>query len=930
MPDDTADLEPYQELIVRRLSYDQQVDKSDLRPYTSLVVARTMSDGELLVNQILEDIKQHVIQLGAERIVTESEEIPAGAMELGQFYVRFLHYIELRAPGWYNWPQVLRDKDVKLTEVRDRGTAEEDFKVEDVLNHLAIVCQRNQHVAIYLSDSRRRREVVRSLGKQGRPGLGPLEPISPGTLKAAFVRQYESMREDSVVRDKYPVRTLWLSGIHAPALVKPDSKILAGRNLRHALDPLGDQTYCFTAARSFIHDLELAVGVSPRGSRVWAGLSKEWTDFEERVVLLLSELEETERANRQLQAPLPVLATLSGREQLAELSAPFELHWAPPELQVDDPDADYWTAQRMERWAYRASFDNLRFCPSPLGVVKRALQQEGVGMTWWHLPNQKPQPFQVELELEPCPEPAELRTRLAEIGCPADVEPTDGDGSGKLIATFNADDLKDEPSPYLLQADAEVEGEQVGQLQVELDITNPQHVSIRATAQPNEESDREYQEDLTRLCRRTNWMKMWFESGHTIANGAIYLIQHRDQPFESFRWADFSGYEVDWEKFWEGNRLARVYGQGFSQAAQENARELDGVSEVTLVVHEDCLQLGLSLALDTGNGVLQALEQQLKGILAHAEPLTVHWFPDQESGTLAGKVYGLGLDEAAREAVENIPQVDSTQLLEWDAYLEVKLEKSDDPLLQTEQLKDTLQAAGAQVTSVHRHGWGLDKAAVGQHGSLFCWVLNEWADPSVNPLSVERGWLACDDGSGEIADFIHLHVPNDGAGQPLLSLIHVKCADRNEPVRTSIKVGAYQEVSTQAVKNLRFLDQACQRKSLVEGAGKTISDLVWLDGVQVKPDDDGRRPRDQMCEALGKIGASYRRQVIVLQPQLTRHWYDRARKAERRQSIDPGYDPPGSLRADIERLRQLDTLLLSAQASCHDLSADFYVLVDKR
>jgi hypothetical protein len=73
--------------------------------------------------------------------------------------------------------------------------------------------------------------------------------------------------------------------------------------------------------------------------------------------------------------------------------------------------------------------------------------------------------------------------------------------------------------------------------------------------------------------------------------------------------------------------------------------------------------------------------------------------------------------------------------------------------------------------------------------SLFGWVVRHFA----------KGWLTCDDGPGEIADFIHV----DHAGT--LSLIHVKAALSSANKRT-VAVSAYEVVAGQAVKNLCYLE----------------------------------------------------------------------------------------------------------------------------
>src|SRR5262249_55562631 len=147
-----------------------------------------------------------------------------------------------------------------------------------------------------------------------------------------------------------------------------------------------------------------------------------------------------------------------------------------------------------------------------------------------------------------------------------------------------------------------------------------------------ERADKASDEDIDELqsiCHKISWLKVWYESGHAIVNGAVFEIRHRDEQFTGFTWGDLSGYDVSKEKFWSG-------------VIPSNSHEI-----------------------------------------------------------------------------------------------------------------------------------------IGTEDSLFSWVKNKWRSPDAPP-SAESGWLACDDGSMEIADFIHL---DDQSNPPVLSLIHVKGAKSCKPAR---------------------------------------------------------------------------------------------------------------------------------------------------
>ena len=616
----------------------------DLKPYKTLMLGQ-VDDEEIIVEPVITVFKELLDFAGNPDlgIVTEGpttifETEHPDLAEPVQIHVKFLHYTEERAPGWYG------------------GGGE----VRDTLNHLIVACQQNRQVAIYLSDSRKRSAAARQIKAGNGVGLGALKLLDPDLLNAAFVRE--------------KTRTIWLSGLHAPVEVKADSKILSGLDLQHALDPLGDQTYYFTAARSSMKAFKQPIGVSPRGSRIWAGTTSRWLDFVESVSGFLHYLEIT---TARVTNPLPVLAIPSIKAP--DLAEAYEIHFLPPELLAEEVDIEAETKEMMERWAYRSDL-----------VVKK------------------------------------------------------GHGNN-LEAVVNMDGVK------------------LGTLSLVFDTSEPANVLVESSeVEPDPECPEEYGkylDELETISLNTRWIKVWYESGHTLTNGAIFEIRHRDQPFEQFRWADFKGYEVKMEKFWSGS-------------FPENALEL-----------------------------------------------------------------------------------------------------------------------------------------IGTRKSLFCWVKNNWPLQNIPncPYSATPVWLACDDGAGEISDFIHLDI---GGETPVLTLIHVKGAKSKETTR-GISVSSYEVVVGQAVKNARFLDRVHMGEGLKAGLKTKIGKLVWFDGEP--------RTRDEMLEALDKIGMSYKRVVVVLQPHVRKSRLQQVRKAI---EDDKSHQDKG-------RLRQLDTLLLGAQASCRAVGAELWVVADE-
>ena len=185
---------------------------------------------------------------------------------------------------------------------------------------------------------------------------------------------------------------------------------------------------------------------------------------------------------------------------------------------------------------------------------------------------------------------------------------------------------------------------------------------------------------------------------------------------------------------------------------------------------------------------------------------------------------------------------------------------------------------------------------IGRQDSLFCWINRHWPIGPGQPA----GWLACDDGAMEIADFIHL---DDRAAPPVLSLIHVKGAGSERPNR-GISVSKFEVVTGQAVKNLRSLDRQLLEQGMVDGIGRKIGALVWHNHRVTT--------RQEMLQALGAIGHDYERKVVIVQPHMRKDTYEHARQHPRSK--------------DAARLRQLDALLLGAESAIHGAGSVLVVI----
>lgn len=189
--------------------------------------------------------------------------------------------------------------------------------------------------------------------------------------------------------------------------------------------------------------------------------------------------------------------------------------------------------------------------------------------------------------------------------------------------------------------------------------------------------------------------------------------------------------------------------------------------------------------------------------------------------------------------------------------------------------------------------------------SLFGFIVKKW--PKIDNPSADAGWLVCDDGAGESADFIHF---NDVAKPAKLTLIHAKGSGSEETNR-QISVSDYEVVVGQAIKNLRHMDRGLLKKKLSQNAEGSLKNAVWHNGKR-------QNDRSGFLKALDDAGGNFDREVIILQPRVRKAEYESVRA----QMAD------GTTNASTKRLQQLDALLLGARASCRSLGAGFRVVSD--
>lgn len=192
-------------------------------------------------------------------------------------------------------------------------------------------------------------------------------------------------------------------------------------------------------------------------------------------------------------------------------------------------------------------------------------------------------------------------------------------------------------------------------------------------------------------------------------------------------------------------------------------------------------------------------------------------------------------------------------------------------------------------------------AQIAQPGdkSLFAYVCQKmFLDAAGNP----EGWLASDDGSMELADFIHIDPV-----KKVVTLVHVKASKSKDPNRQAAPAD-FEIVVSQAVKNLRHLDRRKLGDELERGRAKKIGAAVWHNGKK-QPDRDGFI---QVAKALNEPVSKV---LVVLQPRLTKKEVEHARgpKAAKNRAL---------------AIKQIDTLMLAAQISAAACGSRFVGIAD--
>jgi hypothetical protein len=205
-------------------------------------------------------------------------------------------------------------------------------------------------------------------------------------------------------------------------------------------------------------------------------------------------------------------------------------------------------------------------------------------------------------------------------------------------------------------------------------------------------------------------------------------------------------------------------------------------------------------------------------------------------------------------------------------------------------------------------GWELTLGTdIGNPASLFEYVVVN-AKELFRPNPDHEWHLCCDDGAGEVADFVYFE-PRAGR----LFLIHIKGAGNDNPTR-GISVKAYEEVVSQAVKNLRYLDVHNLASLLDAGKQRPIGQTCFYRTTSGAPTG-----RSEILNDLQNFkGRLSDKRVVVFQPHVLKSAWKSAHESWLR-------DEKATPQNQINRFLQLRTLLADAEITCKKIGARFEV-----
>ncbi|OWQ93836.1 hypothetical protein CDN99_05220 [Roseateles aquatilis] len=203
----------------------------------------------------------------------------------------------------------------------------------------------------------------------------------------------------------------------------------------------------------------------------------------------------------------------------------------------------------------------------------------------------------------------------------------------------------------------------------------------------------------------------------------------------------------------------------------------------------------------------------------------------------------------------------------------------------------------------------LDRMMTVKDQSLFKWIFKEGLPRlKLGAPAPGRCWLFCDDGSSEVADFVHL----DTRGPTkTLTLFHAKGANSAKASRC-VAPGPYELVSAQATKNLRAFDAKDLLGRVQHRLEKKGKERVWDHPWAVNaPAIADAQP---MIDALETLGMDFACRVVIVQPHVLKSKYIAS---------------DGTISGTVGA-RQLRALLSGVESLAKAVSAKLTVVTDQR
>ncbi len=309
------------------------------RPYLSALLGK--ATGRLrngaAANRLARLVEAALPLIGAVPPVAgpRAASVPRPAARHGGLWITTLTYRQVTTPAWA---------------VSVAGAA----APQDISEHLVVIASKGDRTAVCGSDT----SIYGALQRAMRPDFSILPHAD---MEAAFVGA--------------EAKAIWMSGVHARTAVKPTAKTLMGEALEYALDPLGDQTFYFSAMRSRVAYpiggavQEKVIGVAPGQGRVWVGRPSDWTAFVTELEAVMDHAAAPGRARSVL------FDALARTVPFAGVGLPESVAVAPPDL-FSEAEVEPNARETAVRWAYEVG---LVCTPTgPLGLTLAA--------TWQGLP----------------------------------------------------------------------------------------------------------------------------------------------------------------------------------------------------------------------------------------------------------------------------------------------------------------------------------------------------------------------------------------------------------------------------------------------------------------------------------------------------------------------------------------------------------------